>query len=269
MKPLLSLLAGLALAYAGVAALLFLAQRSLIYRTDPTPPDPRALAAAGFEPVALQGIAGPALLFRPPRADRRLVVLHFHGNADLAQRVPERLRRLTDAGWGLAAFEYPGYAGVAGRPTEDAILDAARLAIAETARRAGGMGNVVLWGSSLGSGAATALATEHDVGGVILEAPFTSVAEIARSIYWWLPVDLLLRDRWDNLARIGRLRAPLLLVQGEGDQVIPVAHGRRLLAAAPEPKRGIFVARARHEDLLDHGLIEATAAFLREVEAAR
>jgi fermentation-respiration switch protein FrsA (DUF1100 family) len=271
-KSLLSFLVPPALAYLGVAALMFVLQRSLIYRPDPMPPDLRALAASGFEAVtlALPEGAAPALLIRPPRGgERALTVLHFHGNADLAARVPERLRRLTDDGWGLAVAEYPGYAGLPGRPDETSVLRAARLAAEETARRAGGAGNVVLWGSSLGSGVATALAGERDWAGVILEAPFTSLADAARWHYWWLPVDLLLLDRYDSLARIGGLRAPLLIVHGERDGVVPVAQGRRLLAAAPEPKRGVFPAGAGHEDLGEFGLGDAALGFLRERQAAR
>jgi fermentation-respiration switch protein FrsA (DUF1100 family) len=126
---------------------------------------------------------------------------------------------------------------------------------------------VILWGESLGSGVATLLATERKVAGVILQAPFTSAVDRAREIYPFVPVRLLALDRFDNLSRITTINAPLLIVHGEKDHVIPADHGRRLLAAALEPKRGVFVPHADHNDLYAFGLIGHIREFLVSLRA--
>ncbi|MBM3525878.1 MAG: alpha/beta hydrolase [Alphaproteobacteria bacterium] len=121
---------------------------------------------------------------------------------------------------------------------------------------------IVLWGESLGTGVAVPLAAARRVGGVVLEAPFTAVVDRAQEIYWWAPARILVKDRFESLAQIDRIAAPLLIVHGERDTVTPAAHGRRLLAAAREPKRGVFYPRAAHTDLPEHGMTEAIIEFI-------
>ncbi len=125
----------------------------------------------------------------------------------------------------------------------------------------------MLWGESLGTGIATKLASEQDVAGVVLQSPYTSIADRAQELYPFLPAHFLLIDRFESESRIAKLSAPLLIVHGEEDGVVPVAHGRRLLAAACEPKRGIFIAAADHNDLTEHGLADHIVAFLGGIEA--
>ncbi len=107
-----------------------------------------------------------------------------------------------------------------------------------------------------------ALATDYRAAAVVLEAPFTSIADVAVRSFPIFPVRLLVRDRFDALARIGRLRSPLLVVHGERDTVVPVSHGRRLLAAARPPKAGHFVPAAGHNDLYSFGAVQAIIEFV-------
>jgi uncharacterized protein len=114
----------------------------------------------------------------------------------------------------------------------------------------------------LGSGVAIALAAEHQVAAVILEAPPTSVAEVAQSHFPYVPASRMVIDRFDSLSHIGRLKALLLVLHGEQDRLVPIRFGRALLDAAPEPKEGWFSPEAGHENLARYGSLDAVVAFI-------
>jgi hypothetical protein len=122
---------------------------------------------------------------------------------------------------------------------------------------------LVLYGESLGSGVAVALAARHKVGALILEAPFTSVAEVAQYHYSFIPAAALVRDRFDSLTRIGAVKAPILVLHGERDRIVPVRFGRALFDAARQPKELWLAREAGHEDLVRWGAFEAVLDFLR------
>ena len=121
---------------------------------------------------------------------------------------------------------------------------------------------IVLYGESLGSGVAVGLAAEHDIAALILEAPFTSVAELAQYHYSFVPASALVRDRFDSLSKIGGVKAPILVLHGEQDRVVPVRFGLALFEAAPEPKEFWLSREAGHEDLARFGALEAVRSFL-------
>jgi uncharacterized protein len=110
------------------------------------------------------------------------------------------------------------------------------------------------------------LAGERPVGGVILEAPFTATADVAKLSYWFVPVDFLMRDQFRSIDRIGAVEAPLLILHGERDGLIPIRFGERLFAAAREPKRFVRLPGVGHVDVLEAGGLAPVRAFLAEVE---
>ena len=120
----------------------------------------------------------------------------------------------------------------------------------------------MLYGESLGSGVAVELAAQRAVAALILEAPPTSVAEVAQCHFPYVPAARLVIDRFNSLSRIGRVRAPILILHGERDRVVPVRFGRALLDAAPEPKEGWFAPEAGHEDLARYGALDVAVAFI-------
>ena len=122
---------------------------------------------------------------------------------------------------------------------------------------------LVIYGESLGSGVAVLLAAQRAIAGLILEAPFTSVAEVAQYHYSFIPAAALVRDRFDSLARIGQIKAPILVLHGERDRVVPVPFGRALFDAAPEPKELWIAREAGHENLVRYGAFEAILGFLQ------
>jgi uncharacterized protein len=249
--------------YLGCLALLYIMQRDWLY---PAPQTVRTLpAAAGFpaaEELVLDTADGEKVIawHVAPHAGK-LVVLFLHGNGDvLALRVP-RFRAVTEDGTGLLALSYRGYAGSTGHPTEAGILLDTEAAYAAVRSRYA-PDRMVVWGFSLGTGAAVALAAEHPIGKLILEAPYTSTADIASALLPFVPVRLLMKDQFRSDRRIGRVTAPLLMMHGERDPGIAIRFGERLFAIAREPKRFVRFPQGGHENLDDHGALAVVRQFL-------
>ena len=120
----------------------------------------------------------------------------------------------------------------------------------------------MLYGESLGSGVAVELTTQREIGALILEAPLTSVAEVAQCRFPYVPASRMVVDRFDSLSRIGKVKAPILILHGEHDRVVPIRYGRALLDAAPEPKEGWFAPEAGHENLARYGSLDAVITFI-------
>jgi len=174
-----------------------------------------------------------------------------------------RFRAITEDGTGLLALSYRGYAGSTGHPTETGLLLDAATAYEYVGARYAPQA-IVIWGFSLGTGPAVALAAEHQIGKLILEAPYTSTADVASSLLPYLPVRLLMKDQFRSDERIGKVTAPLLVMHGERDQGIAIRFGERLFALAHEPKRFARFPQGRHEDLDDYGAIKVARRFISE-----
>jgi fermentation-respiration switch protein FrsA (DUF1100 family) len=111
------------------------------------------------------------------------------------------------------------------------------------------------------------LATERRIGGLILDAPYTSTAEVASGLYWYVPVSWLMLDQYRSIDVIGEVKAPILVMHGDQDRIIPFAFGERLYAAAPEPKRFLRLPGVGHTRVLESGGLAAVNAFLSQIEA--
>lgn len=260
----LYLLIGSALAGYGVlVGGLYLFQRHLLYFPDTNRPELGALAELGVREVELTTADGLSLLswYLPPRRGRP-VVAYFHGNGGHLGYRAERLRRFAGSGYGVLMPEYRGYGGNPGMPTEAGLCIDAAAALDFLGREGIPPERLVLYGESLGSGVAVQLAATRAVAGLILEAPFTSVAEVAQYHYSFIPASLLLRDRFESSSVIGKVRAPILVLHGDRDRVVPVRFGRALFDAAPQPKEGWFAPEAGHGNLSRFGAFEAVFGFL-------
>ncbi|WP_198384436.1 alpha/beta hydrolase [Roseomonas sp. KE2513] len=178
-----------------------------------------------------------------------LVILYLHGNGGHAGHREKALQPFITAGYGIVLAEYRGYGGNPGMPTERGLIaDARAQANWAVARWPGAP--LVLWGESIGTGVAVTVATERPVAGVILDSPFTSVRQIAADAFRWAPVRLLLRHPFDSLARLPEVRAPVFVLHGERDGIVPVEQGRRMLTGAPCPAGGAFLPGVGHPALL-------------------
>jgi fermentation-respiration switch protein FrsA (DUF1100 family) len=263
----LAILGTVALAALGFGGALYAFQDRLIYFPDQAPPpSPAALGLPGVSATELRTADGLTLLaWRMPAARAEApTILYLHGNGgSLAHRAP-RVARFGRLGWGALVVQWRGYGGNPGTPGEDGLaLDAA--AGLERLRAEGiPPSRTVLWGESLGTGIAIRLAAERpaEIGALILESPYTSLLDLARLHYPVLPAGLLLRDRYDSLARIPSVTAPMLILQGARDTLVPPEMGRRLAAAARAPVEVWEAPDAGHDDLGAAGAVERAAAFL-------
>jgi hypothetical protein len=264
MFPALTFLA----AIAAVLALLWIVQRRLMYFPDGRVPAPREVGLAGVETVRFPTADGLELAgwFVPAGADAKGTVLVFNGNAgNRAYRAP-LAAALAARGLSVLLFDYRGYGGNAGAPTESGLAADARAARAYVADRPDvDAARLVYLGESLGTAVAVGLAAEQPPAALILRSPFTSMADVGAYHYPILPVRLLLRDRFASRDTIARVRAPVLVIAGDRDDIVPLEHSRRLYDAAPSPKELVIIKGASHNDdelLAGEQMIQAIVGFL-------
>jgi len=252
------------LAYGGLLALMYVFQRALMYFPDPAHTPPAAAGLPDAKEVTLTSADGEKLIawHVAPKAAKP-VVIYFHGNAGALDLRAGRFKWLTADGTGLVALSYRGYGGSTGKPSEAGLICDAAAAYDFAAARYPAK-RIVLWGESLGTGVAIALAAEREVGGLILDAPFTSIADVGAAAYPFMPVRWFIKDTFHSDERIARVRAPLLVLHGERDNIIPVKFGELLFALASEPKRMVRFPLGGHVDLDDHGAAAAVMGFLAE-----
>ena len=252
------------LLYGAVVAGLYTFQRRLLYLPDRTQPDPvqAGLPDAKVLSIAtLDGLTLTAWHF-PPAMPEGFTVLLLHGNAGNIGHRAGRVRRMRAAGWGVLLLEYRGYGGNPGSPTEDGLISDARAGLAALHGLGVPANRVLLWGESLGTGLAILLATENTVAAVLLEHPYTSITDAAQGQYPYVPVRWLIKDGFDSLSLVGRVTAPILVMQGARDRLVPPVMGRALLAATGAPSDVWVAPGAGHEDLAPFGGMEAAVAFV-------
>lgn len=270
----LEILATLAGGYAALVAAMALFQRAMIYHPGRRPAFPAAEEADLLEmaPVPVRTRDGWLVTgwYAPPsahdaRGRPRGTVVFLHGNAGSAADRARKARALMAAGFGLFLVEYRGYGGNPGRPSETGLYNDARAVLTWMVSRGVAIDRVVLYGESLGSGVAVQMALDYPaIAALILEAPFTRLPDLAPPLVPSFIAGLLMADRYDNLAKIGQVAPPLLVIHGEQDVVVPAAMGRALLDAATTEKTGLFLPKAGHNDLWDFGAGEEVAKFLSE-----
>jgi pimeloyl-ACP methyl ester carboxylesterase len=248
--------------YAGLTVTVYFAQRSLMYFPDTVHTTPAAAGLPEAEEVPLTASDGVHVLaWHVAPQDGKPVILYFHGNGGALKYRVARFHRLIADGIGLVALEYRGYGGNPGSPSEDGLIADAEAAYAFAAAHYPPQ-QIVVWGESLGTGVAVALAAEKPVGRVILEAPFTSALAVGENRYWYLPVRLLMKDQFRSDRRIAKVTAPLLILHGVHDHVVPYAMGEQLFGLANKPKHLVRFLDGGHEDLDNNGALDAVARFL-------
>lgn len=262
-----SILAGLLAIYATLVAVLYGAQRSLMYHRTPDRPRPAAPLTARTQVLDLPGHDGIGLFswWIPPADDDAPVILYFHGNAGHQGDREERAAAMAAEGWGLLMAGYRYNSGSDGTPSEAGLIADGKAVLDWLLSQGIAAKRVVLFGESLGSGIAVAIAAARpELGGIILDSPYDSIVSVAADIYWYAPVRWLIRDRFESDKRIGMVGLPLLIGHGTEDRVVPLNHGRLLFAAANEPKQFALKPNAGHVELFEHGFLDDMRSFFRE-----
>ena len=164
---------------------------------------------------------------------------------------------------GSSLASYRGYGGNAGKPSEQGFYQDARAWLQKLQELGLSQDNIILYGESIGTGVAVQMATEFpDVKALILESPYTSLPDVAAGTYFFIPVHLLMKDKFDSYAKIKNVKVPLMIIQGLSDRVIRPKFGQKLFDAANEPKDILKLDGYGHNDLPTGVIAEKTRAFI-------
>jgi fermentation-respiration switch protein FrsA (DUF1100 family) len=253
-------------AYLVLLVLMVVFQRKLMYLPDKAVKEPESYGLVGFQDLSIHSSDGTHLQFWYRAAANGMpTVQYFHGNAfNLGHRVGH-FAALAEKGFGVAAVSFRGYGKSDGRPNEKGIYEDARAAVQFlTDLQKIPLKKIMFFGESLGTGVAIQMATEFDVGALILQAAYTSVATRAAQIYFYIPVQLLIRDRYDSIKKIARVKAPLLLFHGERDRTIPIVQGKTIFEAAVSPKQAFYFPDRSHNDFDSKVISEHVLDFAKE-----
>ncbi len=241
------MIASIAAAYLVICLAMYLAQRKLQYfptKVEVMDPLKYDLAAEVVETKTSDGLT-LSHWYAPPKDGKPLFV-YFHGNAGYLGDREARGRILLVKGYGIYFAEYRGYGSNKGQPTEAGFIADAKSVIDDAIAR--GHNDIIIYGESIGTGVAVQIAAMYQdvVKGVILEAPFTSAADVAKQKYPYLPVDALMKDPFRSVDHMANVTAPLLVIHGAKDRLIPISLGRALFDAANEPKEFVTFENEDH-----------------------
>lgn len=246
-------------AYLLVVAVFVFGQRKLLYRPQSTSHPSWTAEISGMAPIYQNGkLLG---CFAPPPTEHAPVLVFFHGNRGTLARVAAKTAPWQIANIGIFAATYSGYEGNPGRPSETQLYADGRMVLAWLMKNGISTRRIILYGESLGTGIVTQLASEQVFRAIVLEAPFSSITDIASARYPWIPCRWLLRDRFDSLSKIGRIATPMLILHGDADRTVPIEHARTLVKAAPWTQL-VIVAEAGHLNLHEKGGTPPLLAFI-------
>jgi fermentation-respiration switch protein FrsA (DUF1100 family) len=234
-----------------ILVLAWFGQRHLIYLPFGRVPSPGDVGLVGAEEVTFPTEDGLTLRgwFVPAKSTSGFTVIVLPGNAGHRGLRAPIAQALADRGLATFLFDYRGYGGNPGAPSETGLTRDARAARAYVAGRSDvDSSRVAYLGESLGAAVAVRLATEHPPVALILRSPFTSLEDVARYHYPYLPVRWLLRDRYPSIDLIPRVACPVLVIAGDADHTVPASQSARLFAAAAQPKRLVTIEGADHND---------------------
>lgn len=255
---LVAVLSILGASYVAIAVLAFVAQRKLLFPAPPTAVTPSAASQVIELPETV-------LLYRAPSEPGARVVVHFHGNGEQIAWTEWMADAWHQQGLGFVAVEYPGY-GLAkekGAPSEASIVTAAEAAIAWLEGQGTTRERLVISGQSVGSGVAVELASRGIGQKLVLFTPYTSLPDVAATMLPFLPVKLLMRDRFDSASKAANVKQPTLIIHGTSDEVVPFVLGERLSKLLPNAKL-VRLEGGHHNDVADRPEVwSALQAFVR------
>jgi fermentation-respiration switch protein FrsA (DUF1100 family) len=253
--------------YCGVVLVLLLFENWLVYQPSAAEAGWKPAAGQGLEEVRLTAADGTAIhALWAPQPGAELALLYCHGNAGSLLHRPGAVVELRKAlGLSVLIFDYPGYGFSAGKPSEAGCYAAADAAYDWLAQRLPPE-KIVLDGKSLGGGVAVDLAVRRPHHALVLMKTFTALPDVAQAQLPWLPARWLMRNRFDNLAKIGRCPRPIFMAHGDRDELVPISMGQRLYEAAPSPKQFYLMAGTDHNAPVPPGCLAALAGFLRGLD---
>ncbi len=192
-------------------------------------------------------------------------LLFFHGNAGSLENRIHKLNRFDELNINFLIISWRGFSGNNGKPSEKGLYEDGESAIQWLLEKGLREEDIIIYGESLGTGVATHLAQNKNFAGVILETPFTSMVDAAKNFYPYIPVNLLLKDKFKNKDKIKNINSPILIMHGEVDQIVPFSMGKKIFEIANEPKFSYFTKYDDHMMEYDQNLIKALNSFLKRL----
>ena len=252
--------------YISLLALIFIFQRSLMYF-----PVKEKISKSFYKNTKLKIIDistsdGLILksLYKKSETNINKTILVFHGNAGHIGHRVNKFKPFIDKGYGLLLLEYRGYGENKGKPNKLGLYKDGEAAINYLINQKIKSKNIIVYGESLGTAIATKLSTNYSFNLTVLEAPFTSIADIAQTRFWIFPAKYLVLDNFDILGMIKNVRSPLLILHGYKDKIINISFGKMVFDAAPMPKKPLFIKNAGHNNLFEFDLFNKILNFIEK-----
>ena len=190
-------------------------------------------------------------------------IIYFHGNAGTLDNRIHKLNHFKDMDVNFLIIAWRGFSGNQGSPSEKGLYIDGQSAINWALKQGVIEEDIILYGESLGTGIATELAQHKNFAGVILETPFTSMINAAKNFYPYIPVNLLLKDRFENFKKIKNINSPVLIMHGEQDTIVPFTMGKTIYQLANEPKYSYFTKHDDHMMVYDEPMIKTLKNFIK------
>jgi len=197
-------------------------------------------------------------------ADYKTIV-YFHGNAGTLDNRIHKLNHFKDINVNFLIIAWRGFSGNKGKPTENGLYIDGKSAVDWVMKKGVKEENIVLYGESLGTGIASEIAQNKNFAGVILETPFTSMVDAAKNFYPFIPIGLLLKDRYENKKKVININIPIMIMHGERDNIVPFSMGKKIFEIANEPKYSYFTKYDNHMMEYDDQLIDELKRFLKSL----
>ena len=249
--------------YLLIGLMIFLFQRKILFNISGKPNKPRDYELINTKELKIQTSDGVDLLawYSKPKTNQPMLI-YFHGNSfDIGERA-YRIKRYINNGWGVLLLAWRGYSGNLGKPTEKNLYIDGESAIKWIIENLNfDYENLIIYGESLGCAVAIELATRYKFKSIILEAPFTSIPDIARKRYKIYPVKYLVLDKFDNYSKIDKILSPVFIISGKKDEVISHSHSKKLFLKANNPKKKLFIDEAEHNNLYDFNIDKEVIIF--------
>jgi len=263
MKYLYLALSSIILAYIIIVLFTYLYQRKLLYHPSENNYTGDEIQF-DYKEVFIEVDKGVKLKswFLEKDLKKNKTILYFHGNAgDLTNRV-HKLNELNKLDVNILIISWRGFSGNPGKTTEKNLYNDARKSVEWLNETGVTNKNIILYGESLGTGVATELGQNNSFSGIVLESPFTSIADAAKIYYPYLPVNLLLKDRYDTIKKIKNIKIPVLIMHGKKDNIVPFFMGEKLYQMANEPKYKYFSEEDDHMMEFNDDLLNAVKVIL-------
>ena len=203
--------------------------------------------------------------FHNKSLDNYKTILYFHGNAGKLENRIYKLNHFKDLDVNFLIIAWRGFSGNEGKPTENNLYIDGNSAIDWLKKKGVAEKDIIIYGESLGTGIATEISQNKNFAGLILETPFTSMIEAAKNFYPYVPVELLLKDKYKNQEKIKNINIPILVMHGKADQIVPFWMGKRIFDLANNPKYSYFTEYDDHMMEYDSKLVSALDDFLNRL----